>query len=117
MYPRTDYEMTKYDHEELLEACKPTPCIMIGGSTGPSPQENANNAWKRLGKKLGFDSTTVKPIQGKGAEFFSAVPSETEEQRQDREHREDEEKRIARRVELEKEISERQSQLDGINQL
>ena len=75
--------MTVEDEKELLDACKPTPCIMIGGSTGSSPQENANRAWRLLGDKMGFDYMTVKP--GGSNRFFSAVPSETDEQRSTRE--------------------------------
>lgn len=114
MYPRTNYEMTKEEMKELLEACKPVPCMMIGGSTGPSPQENANNAWKNLGEKLGFDYDTVKPIPGKGTEFFSAVPSETEMQRVARVHKEVEEKRIERIGVLKTEIQERESELSEL---
>ena len=74
MYPRTNYEMTEEDLEELLDACKPTICIKIGNYSPPSPQENANRAWARLGEKYGFDSMTVNPIANKGDRFFSAVP-------------------------------------------
>ena len=88
MYPRTNYEMTKEDLEKLLEACKPTPAMKIGNSSGSSPQENANNAWKVLGVKIGFDHMTVKPISGEGMRFFTAVPNENEKQKEEREKRE-----------------------------
>jgi hypothetical protein len=42
MYPRTEYEMTEDDLVMLLDACKPTPVMMIGNYTGSTPQENAN---------------------------------------------------------------------------
>jgi len=70
MMPRTEYEMSKTDLETLLASMKPTPVIMIGGSTGPSQQELANSAWARLGEKLGFVSSTVKPHAVKGPRFF-----------------------------------------------
>lgn len=96
MYPRTNYEMTETDLKEILEACKPVPAIMIGGYVPSSPQENANRAWQRLGEKMGFDYMTVQPIPGRGERFFTAVPSETEEQRVARVAREKaEEKRRA----------------------
>ena len=80
MYPRVEYEMTEDDLKELLEMCRPTPVMLIGGhNIGKSTQENANAAWRRLGKKMGFDAMTVKPISGKGERFFTAVPSETAE--------------------------------------
>jgi len=80
MYPRTNYGMSKDDLKELLDACKPTPVMKIGSYTGSSPQENANRAWAKLGEKMGFDPTSVKPIPGKEMMFFTAIPSETEEE-------------------------------------
>ena len=88
MYPRTNYEMTEADLEAILDACKPVVAIMVGGYAPSSQQENANNAWAALGRKMGFDHMTVQPINGKGNRFFSAVPSETAEARKEREARE-----------------------------
>ena len=88
MYPRTNYEMTEADLEAILDACKPVVAIMVGGYEPSSQQENANNAWAALGRKMGFDHMTVQPINGKGNRFFSAVPSETAEARKEREARE-----------------------------
>lgn len=93
MYPRTEYEMTEEDLNTLLESMKPTPCIMVGGYSPRSQQENANSAWASLGKKMGFDSMSVQPISGKGTRFFTAIPSETESQRADRLARKAEEDR------------------------
>lgn len=111
MYPRTNYEMTEQDLAEILEACKPTPMIMLQCGSPSSPQENANRAWARLGKKMGFDGDTVQPIQGKGNRFFSAVPSETEEQQKDRLAKQAEEKRQNEITKLTAEIEERQQKL------
>lgn len=116
MYPRTDYEMTQTDLETLLAAMKAVPYMVIGGHAPSSQQENANNAWAALGIKMGFDSTTVQPIAGKGNRFFSAVPSENETQRAERVAREAEEKRFARAVELKNEIAERQRELDALSE-
>ena len=55
MYPRTNYEMSEEDLKELLEACKPVPYMVFGGIAPRSPEQNANDAWERLGKKMGFD--------------------------------------------------------------
>lgn len=70
-----DFEMTKEQFREIMNACKPTPVMYLSGgkSMFKSPQENANYAWKKLGKELGFDYMTVKP-NGKGDRFFSAEP-------------------------------------------
>lgn len=90
MYPRTNYEMTEEDLQNLLSACKPVTAMLIGGYAPRSPQENANAAWAALGTKMGFDSTTVEPRQGMSTHHFSAVPSETCRQREDRLMREHE---------------------------
>jgi len=112
MYPRTEYEMSEKDLEEILNACKPTPCISFGGgSMGASPQENANNAWERLGLKMGFDSMSVRP-SNKGQRFFTAIPSETEQQKKERLRKEDKEKKLDEINTLEKEIKEKQEELD-----
>lgn len=83
MYPRTNYEMTEEDLKAILDACKPVVAMMIGGHAPSSQQENANNAWAALGRKMGFDHMTVQPTS-KGNRFFTAVPSETEDQRKER---------------------------------
>ncbi len=95
MYPRTNYEMTEADLEKILDACKPTPVIMIGSFTGSTPQENANRAWAELGQRMGFDHMTVQPVENAGMRFFTAVPSENEVQRSERLAKEAEEKRQA----------------------
>ncbi len=110
MYPITNYEMTEDDLRELLDACQSVPCIMVGSHVPSSPQENANQAWARLGEKMGFDSTTVKP-GNKGQRFFTAVPNETEIQRQERELREAKEKRQAQIKRLKDEIANKQAEL------
>ena len=82
--PRTDYEMTEEDLSKLMAACKPVAMIALQCGTPASPQENANNAWKELGEKMGFDHTTVVPVhggrRGKGDKFFSAVSTKEKEQ-------------------------------------
>lgn len=112
MYPRTSYEMTEEDLEKILTASKPVMAIAVGGMAPSSLQENANRAWARLGEKMGFDSSTVSPIPGKDNHHFSAVPSETGEQKEARLEREREEKRVAEIGRLKTEISERQEQLE-----
>lgn len=114
MYPRTDYEMTQDDLDALLAAMKPVPYMVIGGHAPSSPQENANRAWEALGKKMGFDHMTVRP-NGRGDRFFSAVPSETPDQRDARLAREAEGKRQARIATLNAEIDSRQRELDALH--
>lgn len=114
MYPRTNYEMSEDDLKTILDACKPVSAMMIGGFVPSSQQENANNAWAALGRKMGFDHMTVQPINGKGNRFFTAVPSETEQQREDRLAREKEEVRKREIARLTKEIADNQQRLASL---
>lgn len=72
---RREFEMTEVDLQILLDACRPVCCMMIGGMSPSSPQENANRAWAILGERMGFDSMTVQPTS-KGDRFFTAVATE-----------------------------------------
>ena len=69
---RYDFEMTELQLATLIDAMKPVTYMLIGGMASRSQQENANDAWVRLGKEMGFDGMTVKP-NGRGDRFFSAV--------------------------------------------
>lgn len=114
MYPRTNYEMTVEDLNKILEACKPVPAILLQCGNPPSPQESVNAAWEELGKRMGFDHMTVQPT-GYGDRFFTAVPSETPEQRERRETVEREAKRTAEIERLRNEIKEREERLKELN--
>lgn len=69
---RKEFEMTDEQHAKLLEACKPVPYMVFGGMAPPTPQENANAAWRALGAQMGFDGMSVEPVRGKGTKFFTA---------------------------------------------
>ena len=66
------FEMTEDQLETLLDACKPVRLIALQCGMPPSPWENANRAWAKLGDEMGFDSKTVQPISGKEDRFFLA---------------------------------------------
>jgi len=70
-----NFEMTQEQLNELMNACKPTPVMYLSGGKPMfnTPQENANYAWEKLGKELGFKYMTVRP-NGKGDRFFRAQP-------------------------------------------
>lgn len=74
METRQSYEMTQIDLSEIMTACESVRYMVVGGREPLSPQENANRAWIRLGKKMGFDGMTVKP-SNKGDRFFTASPN------------------------------------------
>jgi hypothetical protein len=69
---RKEYEMTPKQEADLIQACQPVRYMVIGGMEPSSPQENANNAWKALGKELGFIWDTARAVSGKPTRFFSA---------------------------------------------
>ena len=69
--------MTQADLDKIKEACKPVPLIMLQCGMPASPQENANNAWKELGERMGFDGMTVQP-SSKGQLFFMAEETKVE---------------------------------------
>ena len=112
MNPRVEYEMTEEDLKELLDACKSTPVMFLSGGQPmcSSAQENANQAWSSLGKKMGFDAMSVRP-SNKGQRFFTAVLSETEAQRIERVKQEAENRRLERITELQNRIKGIQKEL------
>ena len=69
---RREYELTKEQHEAIISASQPVPYLVMGGIPPRSPQENANAAWERLGRELGFDHMSVRPLLDKGEAFFTA---------------------------------------------
>lgn len=75
---RKEFTLTQEQLDTLLDACKPVPYMVIGGIAPRSPQENANAAWATLGLELGFDSMSVRPVNGKGMEVFTAEVTEKE---------------------------------------
>jgi len=72
MKTRKEFTMTKEQLEKILDACKPVPYMVIGGIEPRSQQENANAAWAILGRELGFDAMSARPVAGKGMEVFTA---------------------------------------------
>lgn len=75
MSERKEYELIVEDYQMLLKASQPTRAMFLSGGQpmGHTPQENANYAWHKLGYKMNFYATTVKPSP-KGDRFFTAVP-------------------------------------------
>ena len=68
---RKNYEMTEEQLKELFEAARAVPLIALQCGMPASRQSNANDAWEKLGKEMGFDYMTVRPT-GQGDRFFSA---------------------------------------------
>jgi hypothetical protein len=73
---KKEFKLNDEEMNYLISACKPQPYMIIGNYVPESPQENANNAWKYLGNKLGFIWDTVEPIDGKDQHCFMAETKE-----------------------------------------
>ena len=71
---RKQFEMSEADLETLLNAGKPTPYMVFNGMTPRSPQENANAAWAELGRRMGFEPMSVRPVPGQSSRVFTAEP-------------------------------------------
>lgn len=67
------FTMTQEQFDTMMDACKPTPYMVIGGVAPRSPQENATAAWVLLGQEMGFDWNTVSPC-GNDPKTFNAEP-------------------------------------------
>lgn len=61
---RKRFALTKEQYERILKASQPVPYLVFGGHPPRSPQENANAAWEALGKEMGFDAMSVRPVDG-----------------------------------------------------
>jgi len=72
-----EFKMSDDDLAALMDASKPIPAMWLSYGTPmfATPQENAERAWERLGKKMGFKFRTVLAVPGKGQTFFTAEPS------------------------------------------
>jgi len=66
------FKISQEQLDKLLEASQPVPYMIFGGHPPRSPQENANSAWDALGKELGFDYMTVRPVAGQPDTVFEA---------------------------------------------
>lgn len=108
--------MTEADFEKILNACQPVLCMMIGGYAPRSPQENANAAWDELGSRMGFDGSTVYPDASRGKLAFTAVPNETQEQKEAREDREAKDKADLRRAALKSQLEKVQAELASLGE-
>lgn len=76
MSNRKVFEMSEAQHAKLLDACKPVPYMVMAGVEPRSPYENACDAWRALGREMGFDWESVLPVPAKGERWFSAVPTD-----------------------------------------
>lgn len=74
------FRLSDEELKELLDAGKPTPAMYLSGGQPMfgSPQENANQVWKRLGRKYGFYWDTGRPANTGDQRDFLAEPKPVE---------------------------------------
>lgn len=73
---RREFKMSDEDLELIREASRPVPLIMLQAGMPLTPQQNANNAWSALGRKMGFKTYTAGPVEGKSEHYFMAEPTD-----------------------------------------
>lgn len=78
---RHEFEMTQKQLDKVLEACKPTPVMFLSGGVamGRTPQQNANDAWRKLGDEMGFKWDTAQPMPGCCQRHFTAEAKEPDD--------------------------------------
>lgn len=72
-----EYELTDEQYKKLILAISEAsrqPVMMVGGHGPRSPQAVANDIWNEIGREVGFDGASVRPVPGKGERHFSAMP-------------------------------------------
>lgn len=70
---RQTYELS-LEQEAFLQRAIEHPPIAIPGKPVESAQSAADAAWQRLADDLGFDWTTVEPLDPEDRRRFTAVP-------------------------------------------
>lgn len=70
---RKQYTLTPEDRDKLLEAGSPMSLVAVNCVPLRSPQQSINNAWARLGDRMGFVGSTAAPV-GVNLFKFTAVP-------------------------------------------
>lgn len=70
---RRTYELSA-EQEALLEAAILHPPLLVPGHEKESAQASADQAWQKIADELGFDWTTVAPLDPGSRRLFTAVP-------------------------------------------
>lgn len=70
------FTMTAEQYARLVDASKPVPMIALQCGPPPSQQDAANLVWMQLGKEMGFEWNSARPIQGESDLHFVAKPIE-----------------------------------------
>lgn len=73
---KSEYQLTPEEFEKMKTIAQDSTPVMKFGDywSGMDKQERANNFWKEMGKKYGFEWNTAEGIPGKEITFFAATP-------------------------------------------
>ncbi len=72
---RKEYELTDSELEDMIKLMEVSRnAIETNTSYKVRAQRSCDNAWQMLGKRMGFKWSTVRPVPGKSAKYFTAEP-------------------------------------------
>jgi hypothetical protein len=63
--------MSQEQFDRILRASQPVVYMVFGGQPPPTPQQNANAAWRALGDEMGFEFMTATPSTEGDRVFFA----------------------------------------------
>jgi poly-gamma-glutamate capsule biosynthesis protein CapA/YwtB (metallophosphatase superfamily) len=75
--------MTDEEFNDLVEACKPVPYMVIGGIVPESPTDKAMRVWDSVAKRVGCVQSSIAPANTGDDHDFMAEPKETNEPHQE----------------------------------
>jgi hypothetical protein len=68
------YELTEKEFQELVDASKPVPYIIVGGRAPMSPYERAMLVWDKVAKRVNCERDTIEAYDKNNLRMFKAMP-------------------------------------------
>ena len=73
---RSVYELSLEEIYDLLKAMHGLSLTESDSSPEQLAQNRCNKVWKKIAEDRGVDWKSIRPVSGKGLEFFSAINSD-----------------------------------------
>lgn len=70
---RKEFQLTREELAELLKASEPELALHLEYLCSSVNQRNIDEVWKKLARQYLFVWDSVRPVTGKGQDFFTAV--------------------------------------------
>jgi hypothetical protein len=67
-----EYTLTEEELQELFDAAKPVPYMIIGGNPPPSSYNRSLSVWKRVAERVNCDVNTIQGSDPKNPHLFKA---------------------------------------------